>query len=549
MYRIGSQGLAQTFVLDSEIFNPLPAGGWEVAIFHQTGGVKKRIYITQGNSPLTSFSFEYNEKLMGAGSLEFGFLDFPLDADDYVVISYNNVVRYRAIVETIADPKGGKVKLVPYHQRLGELLINDTYTTKTPKEIVQDVIETTSDDSQILYIDSLVDMDITDTFSPDYSGYEKGKKVIDEQVKKEDDRFWGVNSSNLFKVYQPDTVTSQTFFYNNNPAYTNIKVTDNYEKVKATRYQVFKKDTATGGDTERIGQVGYGSGYPVLDIESFVRKKEEKFTVSELITSDSDALDLAYENLQVQAVVPRNIKINNFDIDRWFPEIGAKIKVQDKRETILRTIINCDSLTLDDTTLFNEGSWDGATLDSSLFVAGNNSIQFSSGEIVYNFGKKIKWKDMQKIGFMIYGTVSGTFLEMSVGETRDGWGIGTWGTGAWGINPDTADDLWNTTYPVTVSTSGLWSYVEFDISDTQEFQFFGIRFTDSTVSDINIDRIQLYLDHQSIYEQNVKKVNFAVSANDTKVDVELQEYDLQANDILFTFNKEIDKLKAISQAN
>ena len=96
----------------SSVPTPLSLNGWIVYIYHKSGGLKKVIYINQDNSPLNSFSFEYNERIMGAGTLNFSYLDFPLDADDFVLIRYNNNLVYRAIIETIADPKGGKVKMI-----------------------------------------------------------------------------------------------------------------------------------------------------------------------------------------------------------------------------------------------------------------------------------------------------------------------------------------------------------------------------------------------------------------------------------------------------
>jgi len=78
---------------------------------------------------------------MGAGSFELNYLDFPIHAGDYLEIYFKGTLKYRALVDTSVDPKGGKIKLVPYSQQFQELLINDTFTTQTIEQIFQTIIE------------------------------------------------------------------------------------------------------------------------------------------------------------------------------------------------------------------------------------------------------------------------------------------------------------------------------------------------------------------------------------------------------------------------
>ena len=74
--------------------------------------------------PIVSVEWEMNERLCGAGSITLAYVDFPIDADDYVIVSYNGEKRYRAIVTNTADPKGGVIELMPLSVRFQELLYN-----------------------------------------------------------------------------------------------------------------------------------------------------------------------------------------------------------------------------------------------------------------------------------------------------------------------------------------------------------------------------------------------------------------------------------------
>lgn len=547
MLKLGSQALGRNI---NSILQEISIGDndqyeWNIKLYHSTGGLKKDWYLGQDSCPVSKLVFELNEKICGAGTIEFAFLDFPIDADDYLEVRYNGALKYRALVDVSVDPKGGSSKLVPYSSRLSELLVNYTYTSKTAYEMLVDIISNTKTDTNISYSQFLIDTGDTATYTLDYSGYETPKKIIDDIVKNLDNRSWGVRADNIFVVYEPNSTTTQVLLYGFDPAYSELDNTKDYTKVKATRYQVFKKNAASG-DVSRIGEVGYGGSYPTLEIENYTRKKEIKYTASEEIATDSEALSIAYNNLITSAVYPETTKIKDLRVDKYFPVIGEKIKVQDKIEYIQKTIINCESLTNDSNAFQNVGNWNGVTLDNTNYIEGLNSITFDnsgSESIWFDFGQVIDFYHPTKIGFMIYSNRANSDLQFYLlGNT--GYSDGLFSDGLYSDSDYGILGIYN----VDIPNSRSWYYKEFDLTYSNMkkilFTFLG---NDSNSITINIDRIQLYIPHQPIYEQNIVKANFTITKDGTDCDVELNQYELQVTQSTQTLLSDVEKLKTVTQ--
>lgn len=553
MLNIGSQALAQTPLFTAFDNKPASQFEWRVVLFHKEGGLKKDWFIGQQECPINKIQFELNKKIMGAGSLEFAFLDFPIDGGDFIEVWFKGDLYYRAKIESTVDPKGGRAKLIPYHVRFQDILVNNVFTSQTIAEMLETIITETTDDTQVVWNEFFVDTGDDERFTFDYSGYETPKKIIDELVGKLDDREWGVNEDNIFTVYQPEEEVTKDLFYTYKPAYSSIDVKKEFTKVSATRYQVFKK-VVGGGETERIGQVGYGSGYPILDIEDELgESRVKKFNVSEYIASDTEALEIAYDNLIAQAVVPTIINVKSVDLDVYKPKIGQKLKLQDKLEYIRRTIINCDSLTLDDTTMNGMGKWSGVTLDTTNFVTNVSSVKATLinnlDGFYYDFENIIKFFNPVKIGFMIRSSQACDCIEWSVGNSiSGGWGAGAWSTGAWSVSSSVSDDLWNTVTPVSIPNGNLWYYREFTLTSS-DFRFIGFRLNETLSSsiDVNIDRINLYLPHKSVYENNVVKADIVIERGGYDANMQMNQYDLFANDRDFKNQRRIEKIENIMQ--
>lgn len=539
MYLVGRQGIGRHYVSETEEA-PNPELKILIKLFSPGGSLKKIWWYGQENCPILKLIYENNLHICGSGTIEFAYIDFPIDPEDYIEVYYNNEIEYRALIENSTDPKGGKCRLISYTIRLSELLYSGSFVAKTIEEILETIVVATTSDTGILWNSSYIDTGSSTTYTKEYE-YETLKKIISDLISELDDRKFGVTANNFFKVYQPETTTDKILFYTDEPIYLNLKTQKNWQKIKSTRHQVYRKNTA--GETSRSGQVGYGAGYPSISLETLVRKKEAKIQVSELL-SDAESLDYAYAKLTSQ-IIPQNTKITHVDKTIYQPKIGKQIVVFDEIDEALETIIDCDSVT----------NWIGGTLDTTKYKEGTGSVYFSGSaaptELIYDFNRIMHFFHPSKICFMLYTTVGGDYLEFSVGKYRHGgWSNGEWSQGAWSSNDfESSDYLWETVYPISINSSSEWVLVTipFTISD---FRYFGIRFKSAPVamSTINIDRIQLYMYTRNMITGNIIKITNTIDQyNDRFCDIELNDYDIFLNDELFEYDNKIKRLQTIQQ--
>jgi len=347
--------------------------------------------------------------------------------------------------------------------------------------------------------------------------YVTAEKAIEELIGILTNRYWGVNAENRLVVYTPNTAVDEVLFQNNSPYYTEVNIKKNWNSIKATRYQVFKK--TTGGGSERIGQVGYGAGYDPIDLEKIYRKKEGKEIISTSMSS-SEALDFAYSKL-TNLEVPISIRVTNVNMDYYIPAIGDYIQVQDEEEKVIRTIIDCDSVT----------GWTGATIDTADYCEGSASIYFtatsSGNSMYYDFGSLKKWRYPSRLGFMIKGTVVGEYLE-------------------WSYSNDSST-LWDNAKNIKIDSANVWEYT--DYSHTDNFRYIGIRCTSSPTSpsDINIDQVCLFSGYREIYENNIKQINFKISEfNDRLCHFTAGQYEQQISEEEQELRFKVENIETIS---
>lgn len=547
LQQISTQGISEYIQSDFIDARPELALKWSVGWYHKTGGLKKKWFMGEDKCPIVSVEWEMNERLCGAGSITLAYVDFPIDADDYVIVSYNGEKRYRAIVTNTADPKGGVIELMPLSVRFQELLYNGSFVSKTIAEIFETIVDAAFDDTGITYNSVYVDTGSTDTFTIEYE-YEYCNKIFKELMKRLDDRSWGVDVNNILHIYTDNAEIDQYMYQMDDSLFSDIEVNRDYDAVKVTRYQVFKK-SGTSGQTVRVGQVGYdapGGSYPILSIENIVRKKEAKITVSEVL-SDTEALDYAYAKLQAETDIPLSIEITGIRENMYYPKIRHLVKCWDRSETILRTIIDCESTT----------NWSGdvtVSLDPDDYVEGSNSITFdfssSISNVTYDLGELKHWKNIQKISFMMKADYAGDYMEVFAysGESL------------------LIDDMTNTidsytdyidvigsTYDYTqtfhVPTNSVWTLYEFDVSAYPAFRYFGIRCIDNppATTTINIDRVQIYDEYRTEYEANVKEIKFSIDATGCTCNATLNKINTGANDMLFELDEKIKKIESVSQ--
>jgi hypothetical protein len=542
MYSIGSQGIGETLISTSFLNKPTSQGKWQIRIMNKSGGQVANWFFSQDDCPIESLSFELNKKICGAGSIKFSFIDFPLDADDYVEVRYNGLLIYSALIDISIDPKGGEILLIPFSQRLSELQITKSYTNQTAAAIFLDIITSVQTYTGINYISFYVDTDSTELYTLDYTAYESPYKMIDDLVKNLNDKFWGVTANRTFTVYNMDTTTSQSFFYGDDPAYTKIKEKTDYTSLKNTRYIVQKKSSDTEGTVATLGIVGGGGSYPILPIEKTVRTKIGKMTISEYISSDSDALQIAYNQLIAEtSVIPQTIDVENFDLSRLYdPEniIGTRITVQDYPEYINRILLNCDSLTDDSDDMVNNGFWTGCTIDTTTYLHGTGSITFAN-ECTYTFGRAIRIYSPVLISFQIYAD---SVCQIAFDMTNYGNNMGYAGIGYAGIDTDIGETLFDNPQIMTIDTPNVWVNQKVTLPVTT-FSKLGFQVIGSAT--VNIDRVQVFCIHRSLYTAPIVQCNVKLDQKET-IKLKLNEYDTKANDKAFDDSRRIAKLEAIA---
>lgn len=547
MLQLTSQALgAATTSSIAAAATPLTYFRWRVDIFHKSGGKKKSFFVGQDDSPLIGINFENNLKGCGAGSLTFSNLDFPIDADDYVLIYFKGTLYYRGIVDITPDPKGGECTLIPAWNRFDKTLHNEAFTTKTIAQIMQTVIEAHDQDTGILWNALLVDTGSSTTYTITYS-YENITKIFDDLVDgRLSGRHWGVDKDNYFFCLPLGTSVADVLYYGDKPAYTDITVERDYQGIEATRYQVFKKTSAVAGTATRIGQVGYSAPYPPLEIEKLVKIKEDRITAPEVL-SDTLALDWAYAKLGIQQV-KETITLNNVDLDRYEPTIGDKITAQDVQNNVLYTIVNCDSTT---------GWTSNCSLDTTDFCEGTASIKATLttiGQIMtYTFtGQKIYYYP-EKLGMMIKSTQSGQYLRIVVSYdstyTLYGYSSGSYSDGPYseGDSVGPATSSTTSTWIINLTAASIWQY--FSVESTSPISSISLEAyaaVPSGTAQVNIDRIQLYGPYRNIYTDNVVQAQFSINTDSEKVQVKLNNYDPQANQTLFELETSVKILEAVT---
>jgi uncharacterized protein involved in tolerance to divalent cations len=309
------------------------------------------------------------------------------------------------------------------------------------------------------------------------------------------------------------------FFQSYEPAYTSLKTKTNWNKIKATRYEVYQK--SAGGKTTRAGQVGHGGSYPTISLETIVRKKEDKYII-DTFTGTSEALDEAYAEL-TELTIPETIEVNNFNMDTYFPVIGDRLQVQDQEERVLKTIIDCD----------NSSGWTNASSDATDYCEGSGSLSFSSSSsgdaMYYDFGVAEYFRYPERVGFMIKASEIGTYLELGMSNY--------------------SSTLFNTTSPVPIYTAAVWQYKDFPTSSG--FRYIGLN-TSSAVgatSTVKIDQVSMYLWDRKIFEGNIVKAKIKITAeNDRLCNITLTEYDEEANADKIEIMKQVDIINTVNQS-
>lgn len=481
----------------------------------------------------------YSAGGMGKASLKFSKLDFPLKSGDNIKIYYKGKLKYQGFIEGEPDIANTKIKLSPYSKKFEGSLYNYDYssTSVTYQTIIQDVLQDKLSQTGVFYNASLLSINSTNTINPNYE-YQSMKTVLNEISEQIDDRDDGVDENNFYYIKKYSTNIDITIYNDALPHYTNVTITTNDDKIKATRYQVYQKSTTTG-EVLRLGQVGYDTStgtYPQLAIENRVGIIEKKYTAPTGLNS-TNALYFAYQKLISQTDVPTNIKIKNLNLNN-FDDIALfkKIRIW-KAETLhWNTIIDCDSTS----------NWSEPVSLSTDAKSGDYSITFSDSLVHYRYNEMKKWNKITKIGFWLKCTKMGSsFLTFSIGENyRQGYSQEEYSGGFYSAGTfSTVTETFSSTayYEYTVSIRGIniWQWVETPI-EYDKFRTINFANTDTSAI-IQIDDISLYQYYRQYNDGNIISIDYDIGSD--LATVEAGEYDRLLNDEFFKLQQDYEKQK------
>lgn len=305
-------------------------------------------------------------------------------------------------------------------------------------------------------------------------------------------------------------------------SYSGLEIQKDYAGIEATRYQVYKKVSGSG-ETVRVGEVGYGAGYPVLPVEILFRKIEKNITVSAVL-SDVEALDYAYAKLQTLTPI-ENIDVKNINLDFYEPKIGDLIQVEDRIEKILKTIVDCESTT----------GWTGTysvTVDVAEYVEGIGSIkgtlEIVDDYIYYEFDPIYRAKSISKIGMMIKSDMSGSFLRIKLYYDE--------------INFEYKN--------INIPSANVWNYFEISYTHpTIKYIYFVPTGNLTAVAEIHVDRIQIQDFERNFYTENIVQINYNITPDTEEVNFQLKNYQFEANKLLFDMEKNIKILENINKSS
>lgn len=525
---------------------------WRIKWYYKDGGIKKDWFFGMEDQPIESIEFESNKKLMGNGNFKFTNVDFLIHSGDYVEIFQNSTKIYKGIVDNNIDAKGGqKIKLIPVSQILDERLVNEDFTNKTISDMLQTIIEGLEDSDIQWDVDFVLTGD-SSLYSIKFD-YVPAKKAIDELVKKLNIKEWGVNVNDKFSVYQySTTILNKIIFNAEDKYYSELEKKIDDERIKGTRAEVFMKSTESG-KTEYVGKVGYdvsGNPYEILSIEKIRRRKDIKYEISANVNS-TYALDLAYSELKYAANLSENIKLKNFRIDKYDPNIGDYIKCVDDYEKILTPLRSSTGLDITE----DINNWNNNSFNTDDFVSGTGSIGFigtnpTNSVGYYNFNEIKRYrKGIEKLIFMVKSDdEEGDVIEMGLSEN--------------------SSTLFNNPYSIFIKNKDTWEMKTITPDETK-FRFIGFRLKNvretqkyfnvlgghilgsntikSNYTQFWIDDINVYTYNRNEYYGNVVQKKYKLDKKGVTCVITLNDYELQDNQELFDMRRDIEKLKEIQQ--
>jgi 6-pyruvoyl-tetrahydropterin synthase len=488
----------------------------------------KNYYIGHEDCPITDGGFSLTTFGSGNADITLARCTLPLRSQDRINIYYKNTKMWSGFLSKEPDRRSGKLDLSPQIEKFNNAIyngaLNGTWSTA-----ISAVLADSNDVTGISYNSYKIGLTSTNTVSITYD-YTNVKSLFDDMINTFDGKYYGVDAVNEMYLTSYSTTITKIIYTEDNPGLTDVKVTIDDTKIKATRAQVFQRSTATNSNVRR-GQVGYASPYPpFLEVEQRTGIKEVKVTVPQSLvsapSSQSEALNYAYQQIKAGAVVNTNVSIKNLDYDKYPVTIGEYIRVYQPKALTWATILDCESIT----------GWNNATLSTSISKRGTGSIQISTAITSYEWGRYNSWSGVKKIGFFLYSNNYGNLLSFQLQNALPTGS--TYSFGAYSMSTGISSSSYNVAY----FQPNTWQWIEFPTT-WQDFSV--VSFQALTTDAIYIDDISIYGYNKNYYDVNVKEIKF--NFNNNLVDVTAGYFDQGLNDEFFALEKKVKALEETLQ--
>lgn len=491
-------------------------------LHHKEGGlIKTWWYNQESENPLSKIKIALVKKGSGAGTIDFAYLDIPIEAEDFFFVYFQGECIYKGFVNNDADISNPKISLEPYHKRFEELLYSHNFEDPTDQSVIlQDIIETLEPDTGVHWNPSKVKLDAVEPLVVNYD-LEFADKVLDEIIKYNQNKYWGVDIDNDFYVKEDELIKITKRLYNCDDAFfheVDAKAAD-YSKIKATEYAVSQKQEDASGSVF-IGFVGNdgNSEYPPLEIRNKIRKIQDKKDITEVLSS-ATALKFAYADLQQNAKPKASVQAKGINLEQYRPKIGDRVLAEGNWEKLFIDINKCENtINWNNTTINTSGIGKNKTNCIRLFYPVYNNISY------LDLLKNKQWYKQEKIGFWVKNTSDGErYIE--VGFTND------------------LDDISYT--KIFCRLKNVWEWYSIKFEDS--FQYIVFKNTDGMLENIYVDEIQMLCTGKKQYIEPVSEISLSFTNDEISCGINLGDLSEEESDELFELRRKIRILEHINQ--
>lgn len=494
-------------------------------LHHKEGGLIKTWWWNQeSDNPVKKIKFQSTKIGSAAATINFAYLDIPIQAEDYFLIYHKGKVRYKGFVTNDVDISSPTVKLKGKYQRFKELLYSQDFTEYTDqKDIFKDVVESLEPDTGIHWNEEKIKLDDLESIIIKIN-LDFANDVIEDLLENNQNKYAGVDIDDDFYIKEDELTKIDHYLYNCDDAiYSEVDSDEDYDDV-VTEYAVSRKKTdeeseesSDDSTTIFLGFVGNegNTEYPPLSIRDKIRKIQDKIEVTSVVT-DATAKQFGYSKLKSVAKSKKSIKIKKVDIDECDPEIGERCLAESSFRKMFLDINKCISIL----------GWENALVVNSLGRNKTSCIQLfiiQSNLTYLDLGENKLWYKQEKIGFWIKNTGSiERYIEVGI-----------------------ATSLEDVTYTkLYCRLPDVWEW--YSIPYTKEFRYIVFKNTDTSPYDIYVDDIQVLCVGKKQYIDVISKIDMTFQGSSIDCNLTLGDLSEEESDELFKLKRKIRILEAIA---